>query len=294
MAHTKIADFAIGRPIEGVFAVLAKQRRVGRNGDPFLVLELSDSTGRIEGRVWDNADYFDRNVQAGDRVTVVGRPSMFRDQLQLDIRRMGRAEGEFEESFVPAATRDLDELAGELDFLVQEVGDVDMRSLVECVWQGPLREQLVRSPATAAEHHAYLGGLVEHTVAVAAIALAACERHEHVNRNLVLAAALLHDVGRAREIEVGQQMQVGEAGALYGHVLLGHELLLDAARGCRTADGGDLTAAAWWPVLVHAVSMHHGPLDRCRTREAAIVASANAMDARLAPSGFATAGRTPH
>jgi 3'-5' exoribonuclease len=277
MAATQIADFEVGRPVEGVFAVVAKQRRTSRAGDPFLILQLSDASGRIDARVWDNAEYFDRNVAAGDTVSVVGKTSMFRDQMQLDVRRLERAQGQFAESFVPTATRNLDELSGELDFLVGEIRCDDLRRLVDAVWSGPLREQLLRSPATVADHHAYLGGLAEHTLAVTGMALAACDRHEQVDRDLVLAAALLHDVGRAREIQVGQQISADPEGSLYGHVLLGHELMLEAAG--RTL--GSVDAIAWWPALVHAVSTHHGPLERCRTREATIVASANALDVRL-------------
>lgn len=278
MARTKIAEFEAGRPVEGVFAVLSKERRRNRNGDPYLVLQLSDSTGRIEGKVWQNADFFDRNVRPGDQVVVVGRPTLFRDELQLDIRRLDRLDEPFAESFVPAARRELDELSGELDFLVGELEHPGLSALVAAVWHGPDREELLRSPATQGDHHAYLGGLVEHTVSVASICMAAADRHDRVNRELLLAAALVHDIGRAREIEVGDQIAVAEDGALYGHLLLGHELLLDAGARC----AGDLRQETWWPGLVHAVNVHHGPLERCRTREAIILASANSLDLRLA------------
>lgn len=278
MTSTRIADLEAGRPAEGVYAVLRKSRRHNRNGDPYLVLELSDSSGRIEGRVWQNAEFFDRNVRPGDQVRVVGRPSLFRDELQLDIRRIDRVDEPLGESFVPASKRDLAELAGELDFLVDELAGSPHHALTQAVWGGAERERLLRSPATVADHHAYLGGLVEHTISVASICLAAADRHEGIDRSLLLAAALLHDVGRAREIEVGEQIAVPEAGALYGHVLLGHELLLEAAGALRP----DPRAAEWWSALVHATSTHHGPVDRCRTREAVVLASANALDVRLA------------
>lgn len=278
MSRTRIAEFEVGRPTEGVFAVTRKTKMRSRNGDPYLVLELSDTTGRIEGRVWQNADYFDRNIQPGDHVLAVGKPVLFRDEVQFDIRRLDREDGAIEESFIPAARRELDELVGELDFLIDELEHPELRALVEAVWRGPERELLVKSPATVADHHSYLGGLVEHTIAVAAVCLTAAERHEGIDRELLLAAALLHDVGRAREITVGQQLELDQAGALYGHVLLGHELVLAAAGRARI----DTTTAAWWAPLVHAVSQHHGPVERCRTREAVILATANTLDARLA------------
>lgn len=280
MGRTRIAEFEAGRPAEGVFAVLRKTRRTSRAGDTYLALELSDATGRIEGKVWQNADYYDRNLQAGDTVVAVGKPVLFRDELQLDIRRLERSGEPIGEAFIPAASRGLDELAGELDFLVGELGHLSLASLVEAVWNGPEREQLLRSPATVADHHAYLGGLVEHTVSVAVTCMAVAERHERLDRDLLLAGALLHDVGRAREIEVGTQLAVPADAALYGHVLLGHELLLEAAVRARIDTSAP--ANAWWPALVHAIAQHHGPAERCRTGEAVALAAANALDVRLA------------
>lgn len=277
----RIRDVEAGRPVEGVYAVARKQRRHDRNGDHYLVLELTDSTGSIEGRVWKNADWFDRNIREGDRVRAVGRGSSYRDQVQLDIRRLdrlGEDAVEATQSFVPEGRRPVEDLAGELDFLADELAHPQLRSLVAEVWDGPDRAALLRAPATAGDHHAHVGGLVEHTVAVAALCMTAADRHVGIDRDLLLAAALLHDVGRVRELRSEVAIEADAAGALVGHVLLGHELLLAAAARARI----DTATAAWWPRLVHAVSSHHGPVERCRTREAVILASANALDARLA------------
>ncbi len=280
MTLTRISDLEAGRPAEGVFAVVRKQRRHNRNGDPFLVLELSDDTGRIEARVWDNADHFDRVVRVGDTVRAIGRASQYRDQLQLDVRRLERTTNDDSapDLLVPGANRPLDEIIGEFEFLSQEIRSAELAQLVSAVWNGPHREALTRAPATPADHHAYLGGLVEHTVGMASIALAAIERHDSINRDLTLAACLLHDVGRAREIEIGTAFSVNDAGSLYGHVLLSHEMVLEGAAAITL----EPASTTWWPQLVHAIQHHHGPLDRCRTREAQVVASANALDARLA------------
>lgn len=279
---TRIADVQAGRPVEGVFAVVRKQRRHDRNGDAYLVLELSDSTGSIEGRVWRNADWFDRNVVEGDRVRAVGRGSSYRDQVQLDIRRLDKIDPEdgevVERSFVPQGRREVSDLAGELDFLADEITHPELALLVRAVWQGPLRDDLLNAPATALDHHAHLGGLVEHTIAVAAICMTAAERHERLDRDLLLAAALLHDVGRVRELRAETAIEADRDGSLVGHVLLTHELLVEAAASV----GVDTGSAPWWASLVHAVSQHHGPVERCRTREAVVLASANALDARLA------------
>lgn len=271
----RIVDFRPGRPVEGVYAVLRKQRRHDKNGDAYLVLELSDASGRIEGRLWKNAEWFDQNVSEGDHVRAVGRATLFRDTLQFDVRRIDPVEVEAGagESFLPASRRDAADLAGEIDFMVDEIEHPELGALVRAVWQGDERERLLRSPATAADHHAYLGGLAEHTVSVAALCMAAADRHPLLDRNLLLAAALVHDIGRARELRSEGSLGVAGDAGLIGHVLLAHEMLLEARPGAREA--------AWWAPLLHAVASHHGSADRARTREAATLAACNALDARL-------------
>lgn len=292
MSDVLIAEFEAGRPAEGVYAVVRKQRRHAKSGDPYLVVELSDSSGSIEGRVWRDADWFDRNVREGDRVRAVGKAADFQGTLQFDIRRLDRVDagaapgamgGEPATSYVPAGRRSTDDLAGELDFLVDELVADDVRALVEAVWRGPLRDDLLRSPATDGAHHAHLGGLVEHTIAVAVVCAAAADRHERLDRDVLVAAALLHDVGRVRELRSEGVIESDRQASLVGHVLLGHELLLEAAaRAGRGRSGGPIADEAWWPRLVHAIATHHGPSERCRTREALVLQSANALDARLA------------
>lgn len=278
MSRTRIADFQPGAPTEGQFAVLSKRRRTSRSGDAFLALELSDDSGMVTARIWDNVDFFDRNVREGDVVVAVGKPVLFRNEMQFDVRRMQKVEGSFAEEFVPTGRRPLDEIAGEIDFLIDEITSPDMQRFVAALWQSAeWRDELLRSPATASEHHAHVGGLAEHTVNVASICLAGAERYPGgISRDLVLAAALVHDVGRARELAGGFAAGTRDDDTLYGHIMLGHEMLLDAGRATR------VTELEWWPRLVHAVAQHHGPADRCRTAEAALLHAADALDARLA------------
>lgn len=275
MGHTRIAEFEVGRPTEGVFAVVRKARLLSRNGDPYLALELSDATGTVPARVWQNAEHFDRIVQTGDHVVATGKPSVFRGELQFDVRRLERVDATGE-SFVPVARRPIEDMAGELDFLVEEITDGTLRAIARQLWGSEHRDALLASPATVSDHHAYLGGLVEHTVGVTAICMATCDRHEHLDRSLLATAALCHDVGRMREIRVDNAIGADDQGSLYGHLLLSHELVAEAAGAVSALEHPR------WPELVHAIANHHGPLDRCRTREAAALTMANQLDVRMA------------
>src|SRR5262249_21396463 len=158
--------FAEDRTVEGVFAVARKRRLSTRAGRPYLAIELMDSTGRIEGRVWSDVELLDRRFKEGDAVRVLARVEKFRDRLQLDIRSLEPAQAEVA-SLVPEARRDIDELDGFLDFLAEELVHPTLRAFVESVvGDAPLRQRIRTLPATPDGHHSYSGGLLEHTVAV--------------------------------------------------------------------------------------------------------------------------------
>ena len=157
---------------------------------------------------------------------VQGSVERFRDELQVDVRAIERAESADPAAFLPVAYRDLDELDGFLEHLVREVHEPGFRALLEgLLADAPLRAELRRAPCTRAGHHAYLGGLLEHTVAVATLALETCLLHPRLNSDLLLTAALVHDLGKTREFTYGAEIGLSDEGRLLGHVVLGQQLL---------------------------------------------------------------------
>ena len=183
-------------------------------------------------------------------------------------------------SLVPALRRDADELEGFIEFLAAEIAHPGLASLVG----GVLADDAVRAgmrslPAAGADgHHGYAGGLLEHTVGVATLARETAQHHPRLRADLLLAAALLHDVGRVRELGPGPSFRPTREGAILGHVQLGVRLVDERA------DGLDATARA---ELLHAIATHH---DRgsTRTAEAAVLYDANQLDAVAAtrPVGY--------
>ncbi|MEA2218360.1 MAG: 3-5 exoribonuclease [Solirubrobacteraceae bacterium] len=250
-----IATLRAGQEVEGVFACTRKDRLVSRGGTPYLAVELRDRTGAVQGRAFRDADVLAGRFERGDLVRVAGRVERFRDELQVDLRAIGRAPaGEADPAaFLPVAYRDLDELDGFLEHLAREVHDAGLRALLDALLADrALREQWRRAPCTRNGHHAYLGGLLEHTVAVATLATEACQLHPRLDSDLLIAAALVHDLGKTQEFTYGAEIGVTDAGRLLGHVELGLALLRD--RAGRVAALGDARFVA----LAHCVLCHHG------------------------------------
>jgi 3'-5' exoribonuclease len=269
-----IAELAEDRTVEGVYAVTRKERRRTRAGAPYLALELADASGRIEARVWSDVDLLDQRFDEGDAVRVLGRVERFGGKLQVQVRAVEAAEGADPSELTPSLRRDADELDGFLEFLAAEIAHPGLAALVGAfVRDADVRSALRALPAAGADgHHGYAGGLLEHTVGVATLCRETVQLHPRLRGDLLLAAALLHDIGRVRELGRGPSFRQTEEGRLLGHVHLGLRMIEERGR--------DLDPAVL-AELVHAVGCHH---DRqaAKTAEAAVLYHANQLDAQAA------------
>src|SRR5215210_236619 len=215
-----------GDEVAGVYACTRKDRLVARTGTPYLALELRDRTGSLPGRAFKDADVLAGRFERGELVRVRGRVERFRDELQVEVHEIARAESADPAAFLPVAYRNLDELDGFLEHLAREVHEPGYRGLLDVLLgDTALRGEWRRAPCTRAGHHAYLGGLLEHTVAVATLALEACQLHPRLNSDLLLTAALVHDLGKTREFSYGAEIGLSDEGRLLGHLVLGQQLL---------------------------------------------------------------------
>ncbi len=267
-----IAELAEDRVVEGLYAVASKRRLRTRSGSPYLALELVDPSGRIDARVWNDVDLLDRRFREGDAVRVLGRVERFRDRLQLEVRSLEPAEADPAE-LVPEPKRDVEELDGFFEFLAAEISHPGLRSLLDrFVGDAAFRARLRILPATPDGHHAWPGGLLEHTVAVASLCREAAQLHPRLRGDILLAAALLHDCGRVSELDGGPLFLPTPQGRLLGHVHLGLRLIEERASGLEA----DVLAE-----VLHAVSVHHDPR-AARTAEASVLHHANQLDAAAA------------
>jgi 3'-5' exoribonuclease len=250
-----IAHLRPGNPIEGVFACTRKDRMTARTGSAYLALELRDRTGAIPARVFRDADYLGGRFERGDLVHVRGRVERFRDELSAELTDIARVEDGTADpaDFLPTAFRDLDELDGFLEHLGREVYDPGLRRLVDSFLEDDVfRGEFRSAPCTRAGHHAYLGGLLEHTVAVATLAQETCNLHRRLDSDLLTAAAILHDIGKTREFTLGAEIGLSEEGRLVGHIAIGQEMVAARAAAIEGLDPSRLLA------LRHAIAAHHG------------------------------------
>ncbi len=258
-----------------MFACTRKDRLTTRTGSAYLALELRDSTGTIPARAFRDADALAGGFERGDLVKVTGTVERFRDELVVEVSEIARVDAIDPARFLPSAYRDLDELDGFLEHLASEVYDRSYRALLDSLLGDEvLRAAWRRAPCSRAGHHAYLGGLLEHTVAVGTIAHDLCQLHPRLNSDLLLTAALTHDLGRTREFTYGAEIGLTEEGRLLGHLVIGERLLSERA--------GALDEERRL-ALLHCVLAHHGPSTapggRFASAEALALFRLNALDA---------------
>jgi 3'-5' exoribonuclease len=304
--HTQtVATLRAGDEVDAVFACTRKERQIARSGSPYLTIELRDSTGALRARAFEQADVLAGRFQRGELVRARGRVVRFRDELQIELREIASAGGDADPArFLPTSYRDRDELEGFLEHLAREVYDPQLAALLRSLLGDPrLREQMriapcslpaghtgaasgwpasggsgsSRSARIQASHHAYLGGLLEHTVAVATLALELCPLHPRLDRDLLLCAAIVHDLGKTREFTYGAEIARSREGRLIGHVQLGLRVI---AEHVPSALHDERRLA-----LEHCVMLHHGPEpssgQRFATAEALALYRLNALDANL-------------
>jgi len=251
--HPQVAELRPGQRFEGRYACLAKERLTARNGSSYLSLRLRDRSGTIAARVFRDSDRIGLRFEAGDAVVARGKVERYRGELAAELDDVRRLEpGSLDPGeFLPAAYRSVEELEGFLEHLIREIHDPGLRAVVESVVvSGPLAGDFRRAPATRASHHAYLGGLLEHTVAVGTLVGELCPLHPRLDSDLLMAAAIVHDAGRAREFTYGADFGISEEGRMLGHLAIGAELVGSAASSLPEARR---------LALLNCVLSHHGP-----------------------------------
>ncbi|HTA86616.1 MAG TPA: HD domain-containing protein [Silvibacterium sp.] len=227
MKEPNIADLAKyeNQAITGFFAAASKQVRSKKDGSRYFALTLSDRTGQIESRMWETAEAGD--FVAGDVVKVRAQVCRYKEFLQLNIERIRKAlPDEFNLSdYVPRTERNIDKLWAELNGYVESFTDLHLKALLRSFLDdADIAAAFREAPAAKSMHHAWIGGLLEHVVSLLGIADLAA-KHYQVHRDLLLTGAILHDIGKLRELRWGTSFDYSIEGQLLGHVTIGVALI---------------------------------------------------------------------
>ena len=284
MAKTFIAECTEGQLLTSFFLVRAKEIRRRRNGELFLSLTLGDRTGELPAVMWEGFEEAVAAIHAGDIVKVQAAVGAFQGERQLQLQRLRLAseeDGVVLEDFLPHSPRDPALALGTLQAASRRLADPHLKALLEDLWAD---DEFVRAfseaPAAKALHHAYLGGLVEHTASVVALCEAMASHYEGVDRDLLVASAILHDVGKLRELQWRGVFEYTDAGRLLGHVVQGVLFVEDRLRKFPEFPplGRDQ--------LLHSILSHHGELEwgspkRPKTLEAVILHHVENLDGKV-------------
>ena len=228
-----ISDLKEGDVVSQVFHLASRNRLLTRSGKPYLSLTLGDRTGAISAKVWDNADAIHAALGAAEFVRISGTVEKYMEEVQLKVDhvKVVRTEDVDLKDFLRASTRNPDEMLQELRQIAGTVGDRHVRTLLESVFADrSLMEGFKASPAAKHLHHRFVGGLLEHTLSVTKICDWLCTHYENIKRDLLIAGAILHDIGKVYELTSSPCFDYTTEGRLVGHLILGWSLVEEKIR----------------------------------------------------------------
>jgi 3'-5' exoribonuclease len=256
MAKQYVADLAPNTRVESTFVVRSRSFGTFRSKPgQYLNLTLADRTGEIVGRVWDNAEALAEVLTPGRIVRVVGRVEEFQGKLQLIVAQAEACrETDIDLSdYLAASRRDPLDMVEELEGIIEEVQNAHLQALLKAFFDdGAFRGRFVRSAGAKSLHHSFVSGLLEHTLGVVRIVKAVNESHPQTNRDLLLAGALLHDIGKTEELATDTSIEYTDTGRLLGHTVLTDRMVRERLRGLPDFP------KALEDLLVHMLLSHHG------------------------------------
>ena len=251
-----IKELHDNQQLEELFLLKSVQLAETKAGKPYLTLVLLDKSGEISGRVWEQAEKFLPECQAGQVVAVEGQVQAYKGVLQLKVGTVRLlVEGAVDlGDFLPCTSGDIPAMAAELKGLSKTVADPDLNKLLQAfIKDEEFFAAFCKAPAAKAMHHAYLGGLLEHTLSLTRLAAAVAKLYPQLDRSLLLAGAILHDVGKVTEFTFTVlPFDYSDEGRLVGHLVMGVEMI--QARVAKLRDFPAPLAMR----LKHLLLSHHG------------------------------------
>ncbi|MBI2114853.1 MAG: HD domain-containing protein [candidate division NC10 bacterium] len=283
MGKAFVADLIEGEPVTSYFLAKQVEVRQRRSGEPYLTLVLADRTGQVPAVMWEGVEEASQGLAEGDIVKVQGLLGTYQREPQLTLTRLRKAAAEEValEDYLPRSAQDPAALLTRLRQVVDGIQEPHLRSLLrDLLADEAFAAAFVAAPAAKSIHHAVLGGLLEHTVSVVGVCRLLAEYYPALDRDLLLAAAILHDVGKVRELSWDRVFDYTDAGRLLGHITLGALLVEERIRAI--PDFPEPLAQR----LLHCILSHHGELEwgspkRPKTLEALVLHYAEDLDGKV-------------
>lgn len=264
-----IKDFKDGDRVGDIYLIKHKQSAVTKNGKPYDNVILQDKTGTIEAKVWEPNSPGIGDFEALDYVEIIGDVSIFNGALQVSVKRARVCqEGEYDpREFLPVSSKDIDQMYKELIALINSVENQYLNQLLKMFFVE--NEKFVKafknSSAAKSVHHGFIGGLLEHTLSVAKLCDYYCSVYPILKRDLLITAAICHDIGKVKELSSFPENDYTEEGQFLGHIVMGSEMIGEAAR---RIDGFPKLLET---ELKHCILSHHGELEYGSPKKPAIV-----------------------
>jgi 3'-5' exoribonuclease len=252
-SHTWVKDIKEDNHVHGRYLVKVKKTGQTKNGDPFISITLSDRTGDVESRVWDNALELSSLFNEGDVLEVEGQATSYKNRIQLVLSNLKVADEEDPSIFLESVPRDIDEMMGDLRKIIAKIKDSHLKMLSHrFLSDRAFMELFKRAPASKNFHHNYIGGLLEHTLSVCQISLRVTEQYPNLDKDLMITGAFLHDIGKVREFRYDTWIEYTDEGRLLGHLVQGTAMVDEKLAGIKNFP--DEIALR----LKHIILSHHG------------------------------------
>lgn len=246
--------------VDDVFRTADKQLRPNRSGNLYLQVELSDRTGSIGARMWNASESLYRSFDNGDYVHVEGSTQVFQGALQLIATRLTKVEPSEinEDDFTPLPALEVDKLVVRLSEILRAITDPQLRTLAECfLVDEQFMAKFTRAPAGIKHHHAYQGGLMQHTVSLMEVVLRIAPCYPQIDRDLLVMGAFLHDMSKIDELIYDRELAYSDEGQLIGHLVMAVGLLDEKVREAEKLSGEPIPEETVLR-LKHMIVSHHG------------------------------------
>lgn len=264
-----IKDFKEGDKVFDIYLCKHKTSAVTKNGKPYETATLQDKTGTIEAKIWDPNNAGIADFEAMDYVEVYGDINSFQGMLQLNIRRIRCAKpGEYEpKNYLPVSSYNIEEMYGEVMQYIKGISNPYLQKLCQKIFieDKEFVKKFKNSSAAKTVHHGFVGGLLEHTLSVAKLCDFYCTRYKKLNKDLLITAALCHDIGKVRELSAFPMNDYTDDGNFLGHIVMGTEMV---GEKIREIEGFPVRLSS---ELKHCILSHHGEFEFGSPKKPAII-----------------------